>query len=217
MKNVALIVAGGKGIRMNSAIPKQFLKLKNLPILMHTLNNFQDFNDVFLVLPKSQFNYWKKLCKIHNFQVKHTLIAGGINRFESVKNGLKKINAGDVVAIHDGVRPYISKKLITALLSEVKNNYGTIPVLPIKESLREITNKYSVAVNREKIYLVQTPQCFKLQEIKKAYDGQNFLKEFTDDASVYEQYGGRIKTINGEEKNIKITSKTDLIIAESLD
>ena len=216
MKNVALIVAGGKGIRMNSAIPKQFLKLKNLPILMHTLNNFQDFNDVFLVLPESQFNYWKKLCKIHDFQVKHTLIAGGANRFESVKNGLKKINAGEIVAIHDGVRPYISKKLITALISEVKNNYGAIPVLPIKESLRKITKKYNVTVNREKIYLVQTPQCFKLQEIKKAYR-QNFLKKFTDDASVYEKYGGRIKTINGEEKNIKITSKTDLIIAESLD
>jgi 2-C-methyl-D-erythritol 4-phosphate cytidylyltransferase len=215
MGKVALIVAGGKGVRMDSKTPKQFLLLKNLPILMHTINKFVGLDDIFLVLPANQFNYWKELCEKYHFQIKHNLISGGRNRFESVRNGLKKINNANIVAIHDGVRPLVSKNLIRLLINGVKHNYGAIPVLPIKDSLRKITSQNTVSLNRKETYYVQTPQCFRVDDIKKAYE-QRFLTKFTDDASVYESFGGKIKTILGEEKNIKITSKTDLKIAEFL-
>ena len=111
MKKIALIVAGGKGERMNADIPKQFLLLNDLPILMHTLNAFTDFDKRILVLPQSQIENWKTLCGEYNFALKHMLVAGGINRFGSVKNGLRKVDEGSIVAIHDGVRPLISKNL----------------------------------------------------------------------------------------------------------
>ena len=112
MKKVALIVAGGKGERMNTDIPKQFLVLNDLPILMHSLNAFSHLDKIILVLPRAQIENWEELCKQYNFILKHTVVAGGINRFGSVKNGLAKIDEGSIVAIHDGVRPLVSKNLI---------------------------------------------------------------------------------------------------------
>jgi len=213
MKKIALIVAAGKGERMNADIPKQFLLLNDLPILMHTLNAFADLDKRILVLPKSQIENWKALCKDYNFELKHILVAGGINRFSSVKNGLRKVDEGSIVAIHDGVRPLISKNLTNKLIDTTKRGIGVVPVVPIKDSLRKVEGDNSKAVSRSSLYKVQTPQCFFASTIKDAYR-QNFSLFFTDDASVLESNGGKIISILGEEQNIKITTKEDLRIAE---
>ena len=213
MKKIALIVAGGKGERINADIPKQFLLLNDLPILMHTLNAFTDFDKRILVLPQSQIENWKTLCGEYNFALKHMLVAGGINRFGSVKNGLRKVDEGSIVAIHDGVRPLISKNLTNKLIATTKKGIGVVPVVQVKDSLRKVDGNNSKAVSRSSLYKVQTPQCFFASTIKDAYK-QNFSLFFTDDASVLESNGGKIITILGEGKNIKITTKEDLRIAE---
>ena len=215
MKKVALIVAGGKGERMNSSIPKQFLLLNNLPILMQTIKQFSHFEEIVLVLPNSQFEYWNELCTSHNFTQKHIQVSGGESRFYSVKNGLDKIDNNSVVAIHDGVRPLISTTLINNLVGETKSGRGVIPIIPVKNSIRKIEGKNSVHIDRSNLYKVQTPQCFLSADIKNAYT-QEFSEFFTDDASVFEANGGEINTLLGEEKNIKITTSEDLKIASIL-
>lgn len=214
MKKVALIVAGGKGNRMNTNIPKQFLLLNDSPILIHTLNQFSHFDELILVLPKTEFKNWQALCKKHDFKLKHTLVAGGVNRFGSVKNGLKKVDENAVVAIHDGVRPLISKNLIAKLIDATKKGNGVVPVVPVKDSLRQVDGIQSKAVSRNSLYKVQTPQCFFANTIKNAYM-QSFSLFFTDDASVLESNGGKINTILGEEKNLKVTTEEDLKIVEA--
>lgn len=215
MKKVALIVAGGKGERMNADIPKQFLLLNNLPILMHTIKQFSHFEEIVLVLPKSQFDYWNGLCKNNNFTQIHILVEGGETRFHSVKNGLDKIDNTSVVAIHDGVRPLISTALINSLVSKIKSGIGVIPVIPVKDSIRKVEGENSTHIDRSNLYKVQTPQCFLSTDIKEAYT-QDFSATFTDDASVFEANGGKINTLLGEEKNLKITTQEDLNIAEIL-
>ena len=215
MKRVALIVAGGKGLRMNSDTPKQFLLLKGTPVLMHTLEKFSNLDEVILVLPKYQMPFWEELCTIHNFTIPHTITEGGETRFHSVKNGLEKINENSLVAIHDGVRPLVSKNLISNLISEVREGIGIIPVIPVKDSIRKVDVKRSTHVDRTSLYRVQTPQCFLSADIKNAYT-QEYSQKFTDDASVLESNGGKIVTILGEEKNLKITTEEDLKIASIL-
>ena len=212
MQKVALIVAGGKGERMNADIPKQFLLLNGTPILMHTLKQFSHFEEIVLVLPHSQFDYWQELCITYNFTQKHTLVAGGTTRFYSVKNGLEKIEENSVIAIHDGVRPLISTKLIDSLITKTKNGVGIIPIIPLKDSIRKVEGENSTHLDRSNLYKVQTPQCFLSKDIKEAYT-QEFSDTFTDDASVFEAKGGRITTLLGEEKNLKITTREDLTIA----
>ena len=213
MKKVALIVAGGRGERMNSEIPKQFLLLNNLPILIHTIKQFSHFEEIIVVLPKAQFDYWSKLCKDNDFNESHTLIEGGASRFQSAKNGLEKIDEEAIVAIHDGVRPLISKTLINRLVAETKKGIGVIPIVPIKDSMRKVEGGNSKHIDRSNLYQVQTPQCFIGAEIKDAYK-QEFSENFTDDASVLESNGGKIITILGERANLKITTEEDLQIAE---
>ena len=215
MKRVALIVAGGKGLRMNSNIPKQFLLLKGTPVLMHTLEKFSNLDEVILVLPKYQISFWKELCTIHNFIIPHTITEGGETRFHSVKNGLGKINENSLIAIHDGVRPLVSKNLIINLISEVKEGVGIVPIIPLKDSIRKIDAGISTHVDRTDLYKVQTPQCFLSNEIKEAYN-QDFSEKFTDDASVFEYNNGKIKSLVGEEENLKITTEEDLKIASIL-
>ena len=212
MQKVALIVAGGKGDRMNTDIPKQFLILNGTPILIHTLKQFSHFEEIVLVLPYSQFEYWRELCSTYNFTQKHVLVAGGTSRFYSVKNGLEKIDENSVIAIHDGVRPLISTKLIDSLITKTKNGVGIIPIVPLKDSIRKVEGENSTHLDRSNLYKVQTPQCFLSTDIKEAYT-QEFSDTFTDDASVFEANGGKINTLLGEEKNLKITTREDLTIA----
>ena len=215
MKKVALIVAGGKGIRMNSDIPKQFLLLKGTPVLMNTLENFAHLDEIILVLPKTQIEYWKNLCKEYSFSIPHISVEGGETRFHSVKNGLKKVVNNSIVTIHDGVRPLISTKLIDRLIDKVKNGIGVIPIVPVRDSIRKVDAEISTHVDRTDLYKVQTPQCFLSDDIKNSYT-QEYSEKFTDDASVFESNGGNIKTIIGEERNLKITAEEDLKIASIL-
>ena len=215
MKRVVIIVAGGKGVRMNSEIPKQFLLLNDTPLLMHTLKQFSHLEEIVLVLPKAQFEYWQELCKTHNFTQQHSLVAGGKTRFHSVKNGLAKIQDNTVVAIHDGVRPLVSETLINNLIDKTKSGIGVIPVVPVKDSIRKVEGENSTHINRNNLFKVQTPQCFLSADIQKAYT-QEFSEVFTDDASVFEANGGEITTLLGEEKNLKITNEEDLKIATIL-
>lgn len=218
MKKTALIVAAGKGIRMNNSMPKQFLLLKGLPILIHVLKKFSDFDDIIIVLNSDFIDYWKTLCVKYNVTQKHKIVIGGDNRFESVKNGLELISKDCIVAIHDGVRPLVSKILITNLISKIKKQskkFGVIPILPIKNSICKFTDEKYMSVDRKNLFSIQTPQCFFGQEIKKAYN-QKYHQSFTDDASVFNSTEGTIIGMIGEEKNMKITTKEDLILADRL-
>ena len=213
MQKTALIVGGGIGTRIKTKIPKQFLLANNLPILMHTINKFSHLDKIILVIPKNHFEYWNSLCVKYKFLVKHKLVEGGDSRFQSVKNGLKHIDNNDVVLIHDGVRPMISKNLINKSIKLIMPNVGVIPVTPVINTIRQITRAKSKHLKRSSLFNVQTPQCFNCSDISKAYN-QPYLEEFTDDASVFEANGGQIKTIEGEDDNIKITKSRDLKIAD---
>lgn len=215
MEKTALIVAGGSGQRLGEKTPKQFLLIKSKPILMHTIEKFSHLDKIIVVISKNYTNEWMDLCKLHNFKVDHKLVEGGGNRFESVKNGLQHINHTDVVLIHDGVRPLISKKTINNLIKKVAKNKGVLPVLPISESIRKVNQNSSNSLNRKNYFIAQTPQCFMFKEILEAYN-QKYKDEFTDDASVFEAIGGKIITIEGEKENIKITYPIDLNLAENL-
>lgn len=218
MKQFIIIVAGGSGLRMASEIPKQFLVLKDKPVLMHTINAFYSYNndiDITLVLPELQINYWKSLVDEYSFNIKHNIVTGGETRFHSVKNGLKSINESEgIVGIHDGVRPLVSKETIqnTFLIAQQKGN--AVPFIDIFESLRYVDESINKPVNRNNYKSIQTPQVFNLSSLKQAYNLEyNVL--FTDDASVFEKAGHTINLVKGNCENIKITEPYDLKIANS--
>lgn len=217
MKHFALIAAGGNGTRMQSQVPKQFLLLSGKPVLMRTIEKFIEADlqiQIILVLPETEIPEWKKLCASFSFSVSHQIVAGGASRFQSVKNGLGKIDdENSIVAIHDGVRPLASVELIKRCFAEAEKSGNAVPVTPLKESLRKKETENSAAVDRNNFLAVQTPQCFKAGEIKRAYSAAK-NDSFTDDASVCENAGMKIHLIEGEETNIKITTPFDLEIAE---
>ena len=211
MNKTALILAAGFGERMKASVPKQYLLLNNKPILMQTIKKFADFDDIIVVINQSYFNFWDKLCAKYSFTIKHKVIAGGENRFNSVKNGLSLISDECAIAIHDGVRPFVSKTLINKIINKVIDsgkNIGLVPTVPIKDSIC-INKKKFQHIDRNNMFLIQTPQCFFGKNIKKAYQ-QKFQTSFTDDASVFIKNNGKIDTIFGEETNIKITTQEDL-------
>lgn len=217
-KNYTIIVAGGSGQRMKSIIPKQFLLINSLPILMHTINRFYNFDKqqtLILVLPVTQLDYWEDLCLKFKFTTPHIIAIGGETRFESVKNGLKLVNEEGIVAVHDGVRPLVSNETILRCFNKAIELGNAIPVVDMDESIRLITDSESVSVPREYYKKVQTPQVFKSEIIKKAYN-REFSPLFTDDASVVENTGVKINLVEGNVENIKITHSFDLIIANEL-
>ena len=213
MRKAALILAGGIGKRFKTKLPKQFTPINNLPVLMHTLDRFSHLNEIILVIPKNHLKNWNILCEKYHFTTYHKLVEGGETRFLSVKNGLENINNCDIVAIHDGVRPIVSRQLINDAIKSININTGVIPIVPVVNTIRKIDNNVSQNLERKNLFSVQTPQCFKYEEIKNAYK-QSYSDLFTDDASVFEANGGKIITIEGEEKNIKITKPEDLKIAD---
>ncbi|MBN2664659.1 MAG: 2-C-methyl-D-erythritol 4-phosphate cytidylyltransferase [Bacteroidales bacterium] len=214
-----IIVAGGSGKRMNSQIPKQFLLLNNKPILMHSIEQFFLFNDkitIILVLPENQINIWNDLCEKHGFIINHSIVVGGKERFHSVKNGLQKItNITGFVAVHDGVRPLVSKSLILRGVIAAQKYNAVVPVIPVVNSLRQIIADKTKHIDRQNLRIVQTPQIFDVSILKNAYN-VNFNPKFTDDASVVEANGVDVFLFDGEEKNIKITNKLDLYFADFL-
>ena len=218
MEKHIIIVAGGSGSRMQSAIPKQFLLLKEKPILMHTIAAFKKYDnacEIILVLPEKDFDYWNTLCNKYNFTTEHQLVKGGKSRFHSVLNGLNSLDNSGIIAIHDGVRPLVSVQTIADCISVAALKGNAIPVVVVNDSVRKIDFKTNHSVERKNYRLVQTPQCFKAEIIKKAYQ-QDFSEEFTDDASVLEAIGTKINLVQGNPENIKITTEVDLKIAQAL-
>jgi len=216
LKRYAIIVAGGQGLRVGNDIPKQFLPLNGRPVLFYTLEKFHGIADeIILVLPATHMAYWEEICSTSNFVSNARLVAGGINRTQSVMNGLLLLNGEGVVAIHDAVRPLISRKLIEKLYEQALMHGNAVPCIPIHESLRFRNEVGNHAVNRMDFVAVQTPQCFEYQKIVTAYH-QTGDAVFTDDASVFEHSGGTINLVEGETKNIKITFEEDLAYAAAL-
>jgi len=213
-----IIVAGGRGERMNANIPKQFLLLGGRPILMHTIEAFYRFDNsmpLIVVLPLAQISYWEELCKKHAFTIRHTVVAGGENRFQSVKLGLSVVQLPALVAVHDGVRPLVSSSTIERCFGAADAYDAAIPVMDVVESIRQVDENGSKALDRTRIKTVQTPQVFDGELLTKAYD-QDFSPIFTDDASVVEAYGKQVTLVDGNSENIKITTAIDLQIAEML-
>src|SRR5690349_18499419 len=214
----ALIVAGGKGTRIKSKIPKQFIELNGLPVLIHTINAFFRYSEnvkVILVLPEDDFETWEALCKKHNFTVRLILQKGGDTRFQSVKNGLDKITGEGLVAIHDGVRPLVSEDIIGASFRLAAVHHSAVAAVRLKESIRMTDQDNTKAMDRSKFRLIQTPQTFEVNLIKKAYQIKDD-PSLTDDASVAERSGHIISLFEGSYENIKITTQEDLVIAEAL-
>ena len=234
-----IIVAGGKGLRMGSDIPKQFLPIGGKPVLMRTMMRFSEALpevNIILVLPKTQQDYWQELCRQYEFSLPYQLAEGGQTRFHSVQNGLALVpdNAVGVVGVHDGVRPFPSIDVIHNCYETARSAKAVIPVIPVVETVRKITqkdraphsdlqvgepsllcNSASVTVPRDEYRLVQTPQCFDIQLLKAA-NRQPYNEGFTDDASVVEAFGFDITLVEGNRENIKITTPYDLQIAEVL-
>ena len=215
-----IIVAGGKGLRMGSDIPKQFLPIGGKPVLMRTLERFREYSgdlQIILVLPEAQQDYWHELCKQYHFAVEYTLANGGQTRFHSVQNGLAKIpdDAQGVVGVHDGVRPFPSIEVIRNCYDTAREKKAVIPVIPVVETVRHIKDNASITVPRDEYRLVQTPQTFDIQLLKAA-NRQPYNDGFTDDASVVESFGHDITLVEGNRENIKITTPYDLKIAEVL-
>ena len=215
-----IIVAGGKGLRMGSDIPKQFLPVGGKPVLMRTLERFREYSPtlkIILVLPKAQQDYWRQLCADYHFNVEYQLADGGETRFHSVQHGLALIpdEAEGVVGVHDGVRPFPSIDVIRRCYDTAHEKKAVIPVIPVVETLRHLQGKSSITVPRDDYRLVQTPQCFDIQLLKAA-NRQPYNDGFTDDASVVESFGHAITLVEGNRENIKITTPYDLKIAEVL-
>ena len=215
-----IIVAGGKGLRMGSDIPKQFLPIGGRPVLMRTLERFRAYDadiQIILVLPEAQQTYWRELCEQYDFKVPYQLANGGPTRFHSVQNGLALVpdDAEAVVGVHDGVRPFPGIEVIRNCYQTAREKKAVIPVIPVVETVRHLEDEGSVTVPRGDYRLVQTPQTFDIQLLKAA-NRQPFNDGFTDDASVVESYGHPITLVEGNRENIKITTPYDLKIAEVL-
>ena len=219
-KYSAVIVAGGKGSRVGGELPKQFLPVGGKPILMHAIEAFYLFNKemrIIVVLPEEFVSLWQQLCSEHNFVINHRIVVGGETRFHSVKNGLKEVSSEEIVAIHDGARPFVSPELIQTCYNEAFDSQcGVIPVVDEVNSVRRLTNNGSEIIDRSQLKLVQTPQVFPAHLLKSAYE-LDYDSSYTDDASVAEKYGVDIKLVPGEYTNIKITTSLDIILAEQID
>ncbi len=217
-KEYALIVAGGKGTRIKSKVPKQFLILHGKPVLLHALEAFYRYSEkinIILVLPEDDFETWKLICEKYKFTKNIILQKGGESRFQSVKNGLAKIEGEGLVAIHDGVRPLVSEDIIGASFRLAAVHQSAVAAVRLKESIRMTDQDNTKAVDRSRFRLIQTPQTFHIQLIKKAYEIKEDLS-LTDDASVAEKAGHIISLFEGSYENIKITTPEDLIVAEAL-
>ena len=223
MKTIAIIVAGGSGTRFGAQMPKQFLDLCGKPILMRTIEAFEEAlsgsdHEIFVTLPADQMALWHDLCERHAFVALHRVVAGGETRWHSVKNALDSISTVegiDVIAVHDGVRPLASVELIDRVLDAAQRDGAAIPVVMLNDSVRQVVGDDSHALDRSSLRAVQTPQAFTAGMLLAAYS-QPFEKTFTDDASVVERAGHRVTLVEGDPSNLKITRPMDLALAEYL-
>jgi 2-C-methyl-D-erythritol 4-phosphate cytidylyltransferase len=217
MNNAVIIVAAGTGSRMLTDIPKQFLELNGLPVVMHTINRFHEYDPaikIILVIAEEEQQRWERLTEHFNFTTNVVCVTGGSTRFESVANGLNAVKE-EIVAIHDAVRPLVSLDLIRRSYEEAEKHTVAVPAIPIADTIREMIDKSSRVIDRKNLRIIQTPQCFNTILLKKAYSNATH-KTFTDDAGVFESDGNEIYLIPGEKSNIKITLPEDLSIASVL-
>ncbi|MDR1525500.1 MAG: 2-C-methyl-D-erythritol 4-phosphate cytidylyltransferase [Tannerella sp.] len=218
MKRTVIIVAGGKGVRMGGGLPKQFVPLQGKPVLMHTLAVFHQWDataEILLVIPEEQASYWTMLCKELNCTVPHRIVYGGGTRFHSVRNGLNETEGEGLIAVHDGVRPFVSQEVIASCFATAGAFGAAIPVVPVIESVREINGGESRPFDRNRLCVVQTPQVFRASLLRRAYE-QPYQERFTDDASLVEATGHAIRLVDGNRENIKITTPADLACAAFL-
>ena len=219
MKRYAIIVAGGKGLRMGGELPKQFIPIEGRPVLMRTLDTFHACDEsiqIILVLPRDHQDYWRELCVQYQFAVPHRIADGGVTRFHSVQSGLSLVDAPEsLVAVHDGVRPFVSHEVISRCYAEAEAHGAVVPVIPVVETVRQLTGEGSVTVDRNAYRLVQTPQTFRATLLRRAYE-QPYTDAFTDDASVVEALGEAVTLVDGNRENIKLTTPFDLIVAKAL-
>lgn len=225
IKRFVIIVAGGSSARMQQATPKQFLLLDNRPILAHSLSTFHAVFPsitIIVVLPKDLIQHWESLCKTYNITTPHRVIEGGETRTASVRNGLAAVPNEGIIAIHDAARPLVSPTLIKNAFLQMEKRAtephppAIIPGIPITDSLRRSDNDSSAVVQREHLYLVQTPQLFNLSFLKKAYHNISNDLTFSDDASLYETGVEKVEIMEGEARNIKITYPEDIAYASFL-
>lgn len=221
LMNYVIIVAGGKGLRMGSDTPKQFLPIGGKPVLMRTIERFHQYCkelNVIVVLPPEQQAQWRALCERHHFDLAHTIADGGSTRYESCQNGLAAIpdDADGVVGFHDGVRPFVSVEVIERCFETARVEKAVIPTLPVTDTLRHIDGQGGGKnVLRSEYRIVQTPQVFDIALAKQAF-GQSDRESFTDDASVIEALGHSASMVDGNRENIKITTPFDLVLAEAM-
>lgn len=216
MNKYAVIVAGGKGLRMGNAVAKQFLPLAGKPVLYYTLKAFAGAYDdmkLILVLPQEQLSYAQMVLQAFPERIDLTIVAGGETRFHSVQNGLKAIDGEGVVFVHDGVRPLVSAGLIQACYTQAVAKGSAIPAIPVADSMRIVDGANSRPVSREQMRSIQTPQTFRTDVLLPAFE-QEYDESFTDEATVVEAYGGMVYLVDGEKQNIKLTTPEDMLTAE---
>lgn len=212
----AILVAGGSGKRLGGPVPKQFQTVKGRPLLMWTIEVFHRYDGampITVVLPPAHFDIWKALCMGHRFFIQHEVVPGGEQRWHSVKAGLEKVTGNGLVAVHDGVRPLVSAALIERCFAAAHTHAAAIPTVPVVPSIRETTAEGSRALDRSRLLAVQTPQCFHTDLLRKAFE-LPYDPAFTDEATLVERLGVKVHLVEGEERNIKVTTATDLQLAE---
>ncbi len=213
-----ILVAGGKGLRLESETPKQFHLVDGRPLVMHTFDAFSAFYgkaEFLLVLPELEIGRWRHLCADYDFSVAHQIVEGGPTRYHSVKNALAYVSDKSLVFIHDAVRPLVTGKTIKDC-QQVATIHGTaIPVAELTDSLRQVENGISKALARDNFRVVQTPQVFRSEIIKKAYL-QSYRDDFSDDAAVVESTGLPLHLVEGSADNIKVTRPGDIGYVEAV-
>ena len=218
MERTTIIVAGGSGKRLGGPVPKQFQTVNGRPLLMWTITAFHRFDPtmpLIVVLPREHFDIWRALCMGHRFQIDHQVVAGGEQRWHSVKAGLALVKGDGLVAVHDGVRPIVGRELIGRCFDAAHRQAAAIPVMPVVPSIRETTAEGSRALDRSRLLAVQTPQCFHTDLLRKAFE-QPYDSSFTDEATLVERLGVKVALVEGEENNIKVTTSVDMRVAEVL-
>lgn len=218
MEKYAVIVAGGKGVRMGTALPKQFLPLLDKPVLYHTIKAFIDaYADVhlILVLPEDQISYAQIVLQAFPERIDITLVAGGETRYHSVQNGLAEVDIDAIVFVHDGVRPLVTPAMIQRCYEQAIEKGSAIPAIAVADSMRLVTEDNSKPVDREQLRIIQTPQTFRADVLLPAF-AQEYQPAFTDEATVVEAYGTKVYLVEGERSNIKLTTPEDMVVAEAL-
>jgi 2-C-methyl-D-erythritol 4-phosphate cytidylyltransferase len=212
-----IITAGGIGKRMGAVLPKQFMQIREKPVLMYTIERFYHFDpsmQLIITLPDGWIDYWEELIHDFEFRIPHRVVVGGTERYHSIKNALNYCN-GTHIAIHDGVRPLVSDETLENCFGALKDHNAVIPVISLKESIRQLNDNGSAALDRSRFVLVQTPQCFEGSILRSAYE-RPYGPEITDDACLVESMGIQIHLVPGNEENIKITTQVDFSLADYL-